>query len=170
MKKLLSTLLILALTLALLSATAFAAGTPDFSKYSDAELKQLYEAVRGEMISRNLPLAQEVTLRDGKYIVGEDLLPGTYTLKCIQTEGDTYGDMYSSLGDAYSMFDDSLGSLMGSLGGMMSSISYAEVAILGDYGTVLKSFEMKAGDSVRISLTENTALQISEGTCVLIAD
>ena len=66
--------------------------------------------------------------------------------------------------------DDSLGGLMGSLGGMMSVVSYAEVEILGDYGTVLKSFEMKTGDTVRVSLTENTALQITEGTCVLIAD
>ena len=170
MKKLFSTLLVLTLALALLSVTAFAAGNPDFSKYSDKELQQLYESVREEMISRNLPLAQEMTLREGKFIVGADILPGTYTLKCIQTAGDTYGDMYSSLGDAYSAFDDSLGGLMGSLGGMMSAISYAEVEILGDYGTVLKSFEMKAGETVRISLAENTALQISDGTCVLVAD
>ena len=170
MKKLISTLSVLTLILAMLSATAFAAGALDFSKYSDKELQQLYEAVREEMISRSLPLAQEMTLRDGKFIVGADILPGTYTLKCIQTAGDTYSDMYSSLGDAYSALDSSLGDLMGSLGGMMSAVSYAEVEILGDYGTVLKSFEMKAGDTVRISLIENTALQISEGTCVLTAD
>ena len=42
MKKLLSALLILALALALLSATAFAAGNPELSKYSDAEIKQMY--------------------------------------------------------------------------------------------------------------------------------
>ena len=48
MKKLLSALLILALTLALLSATAFAAGNPELSKYSDAEIKQMYEAFRDD--------------------------------------------------------------------------------------------------------------------------
>ena len=167
MKKLLSTLLILAVVLTI---PAFAAGTSELSRYSDAELKLLYEAVREEMASRGLPLAQEVTLREGKFIVGEDILPGTYTLKCIQTAGDTYGNMYSSLGDAYSSFDSTLGGLMGSLGGMMGDIINTEVKILGDYGTVLKSFELKAGDSVRISLAENTALEISEGTCVLIAE
>ncbi len=167
MKKLLSTLLILAIVLAI---PAFAAGASELSRYSDADLKQLYEAVREEMAGRGLLPAQEVTLREGKFIVGEDILPGTYTLKCIQTSGDTYGNMYSSLGDAYKSFDSSLGSLMGSLGGMMENIINTEVKILGDYGTVLKSFELKAGDSVRISLTEKTALEISEGTCVLTAE
>ena len=119
---------------------------------------------------RGLPLAQEVTLREGKFIVGQDILPGTYTLKCTATSGDTYGDLYSSLGDAYSSFDSALGGLMGSLGGMMGDVINAEVEILGNYGTVLKSFEMKAGDSVRLTLEDGTALQISDGTCVLIAD
>jgi hypothetical protein len=126
--------------------------------------------VREEMVNRGLPLAQEVTLREGKFIVGQDILPGTYTLKCTATSGDTYGDLYSSLGDAYSSFDSALGGLMGSLGGMMGDVINAEVEILGNYGTVLKSFEMKAGDSVRVTLEEGTALQISDGTCVLTAD
>ena len=166
MKKLLSTLLVLTLTLALLSATAFAAGNLDFSKYSDKELQQLYEAVRDEMINRKLPLAQEITLREGKFIIGQDILPGTYTIKCTETFGDTYGDLYSSLGG---MFNDELGGLMGSLGGMMSDIVNAQVEIIGDYGSVIKSFELKVGDSTRITLTEGTALQITDGTCVLIA-
>ena len=59
---------------------------------------------------------------------------------------------------------------MGSLGGMMGDVINADVEILGNYGTVLKSFEMKAGDSVRLTLEDGTALQISDGTCVLIAD
>ena len=62
MKKLLSALLILALTLALLSATAFAAGNPELSKYSDAEIKQMYEAFRDEMVARGMPLAAQITL------------------------------------------------------------------------------------------------------------
>lgn len=168
MKKLFSALLILSLVLCLFNVSAFAASS--LSDYSDSQLKQLYEAVREEMVKRGLPLAQEVTLREGKIIVGQDILPGSYTLKCTATSGDTYGDLYSSLGDAYSAFDSALGGLMGSLGGMMGDVINAEVEIIGNYGTVLKSFEMKAGDSVRITLEEGTALQISDGTCVLIAD
>ena len=167
MKKLVSVVLVLLMLLSVMTC-AFAENT--LAGYSDNQLKQLYKMVREEMVNRGLPLAQEVTLREGKFIVGQDILPGTYTLKCTATSGDTYGDLYSSLGDAYSSFDSALGGLMGSLGGMMGDVINAEVEILGNYGTVLKSFEMKAGDSVRITLEEGTALQISEGTCVLTAD
>ena len=52
----------------------------------------------------------------------------------------------------------------------VSDIINAEVKIIGDYGTVLKSFELKAGQSARINLEKNTALKVSEGTCVLTAD
>ena len=169
MKKLLSILLLLALVLSV-SAAACAEDNP-LARYSDEELRQLYEAVREEMIARGLPLAQEVTLREGKFIVGEDLLPGSYTLKCLSTAGDDFGGVYSALGDAASSLGgEDWGGLFGSLGGMMSEVLNTQVEILGDYGAVLKSFELKAGDSVRVTLTENTALQISDGTCVLIVD
>ena len=169
MKKLFSILLILALVLSV-GAAACAEDDP-LARYSDEELRQLYEAVREEMIARGLPLAQELTLREGKFIVGEDLLPGSYTLKCLSTAGDDFGGMYSALGDAASSLGgEDWGGLFGSLGGMMSEVLNTQVEILGDYGAVLKSFELKAGDSVRVTLTENTALQISAGTCVLIAD
>ena len=167
MKKLVSVVLVL---LMLLSVMTCAFAENSLAGYSDDQLKQLYKMVREEMVSRGIPLAQEVTLREGKFIVGQDILPGSYTMKCTATSGDTYGDLYSSLGDAYSSFDSALGGLMGSLGGMMGDVINAEVEILGNYGTVLKSFEMKAGDSVRVTLEEGTALQISDGTCVLTAD
>ena len=169
MKKLLSVLLILALTLALLSVTASAASAPDFSKTTDKELQELYEAVREEMIARGLPLAQEITLKAGKFIVGEDILPGTYTVKCLKSDGDAYGDLYSGLGDAYAGLDSNLGGLMGALGGMMGEIVTTSVEIIGDYGTVLKTYELKTGDSVTVKLEEGTALQISDGSVLLTA-
>ena len=169
MKKLLSILLILALTLALLSVTASAASAPDFSKTTDKELQELYEAVREEMIARGLPLTQKITLKAGKFIVGEDILPGTYTVKCLKSDGDTYGDLYSGLGDAYAGLDSNLGGLMGSLGGMMGDLITTSVEIIGDYGTVLKTYELKTGDSVTVKLEEGTALQISDGSVLLTA-
>lgn len=169
MKKLLSVLLILALILALLPCAAFAAsGT--FADYSDDDLKYWYEEARKEMQKRGLSLTQELTLRDGKFIVGQDIQPGSYTLKCVETSGENYGDLYSSLGNLYGGSDSAFGGLFGSLGGMMSDLINTEVRIIGDYGTVLKSFELKAGDSVKLTLEKNTALQISEGTCTLTAD
>ena len=68
------------------------------------------------------------------------------------------------------MFNDELGGLFGSLGGMMGEVMNASVEIIGDYGSVLKSFEMKSGDSVQITLQEGTALQLSDGAFVLISD
>lgn len=165
MKKLFSTLLVLSLALCLFSISASAANS--ISDYSDDQLKQLYELVRDEMIKRGLPLAREISLREGKFIVGQDIQPGTYTLKCTETFGETYGDAYSSLGG---LFGDELGGLMGSLGGMMSDMINAEAEIIGNYGTVLKSFELKSGDSVRITLEEGTALQLSDGAFVLISE
>ena len=128
------------------------------------------EEERTAIKNSGLKLQQDITLREGKYIVGDDIMPGTYTLKCTETSGDTYGGLYSSLGDLYGGSDSPLGGLMGSLGGMMSDIINTEVEIIGDYGTVLKSYELKAGESVQITLFENTALKISEGTCVLTAE
>lgn len=93
-----------------------------------------------------------------------------YTENRLNRRNDTYGGLYSSLGDLYGGVDSALGGLMGSLGGMMSDIINTEVEIIGDYGTVLKSYELKAGESVQITLSENTALKISEGTCVLSAE
>ena len=165
MKKLFSALLVLSFVLCLFTVTASAANS--ISDYSDDHLKQLYEMVRDEMIKRGLPLAQEITLREGKFIIGQDILPGSYTIKCTETFGDTYGDAYSSLGG---FFGGDLGGMMNSLGGMMGDLINAEVEILGDYGTVIKSFEPGVGDTARITLEEGTALQITDGACVLIAD
>ena len=164
MKQLIAFALVL---LMFLSVMACAFADNSLANYSDAQLKELYELVRNEMLSRGLPLAQEITLREGKYIVGQDILPGTYTLKCTETAGETYGGLYSSLGN---MFNDELGGLMGSLGDMMGEVINARAEIIGDYGTVLKSYELKAGESVRNTLEEKTALQIGDGTCVLLAD
>ena len=156
MKKLFSALLVLSFVLCLFTVTASAANS--ISDYSDDQLKQLYEMVRDEMIKRGLPLAQEITLREGKFIIG---------LKCTETFGETYGDAYSSLGG---LFGGDLGGMMNSLGGMMGDMINAEAEILGNYGTVLKSYELKTGDSVRITLEEGTALQLSDGAFILIAD
>ena len=164
MKRFLSMVLVL---LVLLSTMAFASADNSLADYSDDQLKQLYELVKEEMVKRGLPLSQEISLREGKFIVGQDILPGSYTIKCTETFGDTYGSAYSSLG---SLFGDELGGMMDSLGGMMGDLINAQVEILGDYGTVLKSFELGVGDSARITLEEGTALQITDGACTLIAD
>ena len=119
-------------------------------------------------------LAQEVegrTLREGKYIVGEDIEAGVYTLSCTATAGERMKDAYGSLGSAFDALDGDggYGSLFGALGGMMEDVIDMTVEIVGDYGDVLKRYDMKAGDSLKITLEAKTALKITDGSCTLTA-
>lgn len=66
------------MTLALLMNAAFAfAETPDLSHMTFTELAELRARVNAEMLIR--PEAEDIILPGGgEYVVGEDLLPGTY--------------------------------------------------------------------------------------------
>ena len=120
-------------------------------------------------------LAQEVeprTLREGKYIVGEDIEAGAYTLTCTATAGEQMKDAYGSLSGAFDKLDgggSEYGSLFGALGGLMEEVIDMTVEIIGDYGDVLKRYDMKAGDSIKITLKARTALKITDGSCTLTA-
>ena len=156
------------LSIMLLPIPASASET-DVTSLSNEELTALFHDVKSEMISRGLSLAETITLREGKWIVGQDIAPGTYKITCVESDGDKISDSYSALGDIANGLDDSgdLGNLLGTLGGMTGGLINTEIKILGDYGTELKSFEMSSGESTTISLEENTALEISLGTCSL---
>ena len=112
------------------------------------------------------------TLREGRYIVGEDIEPGTYTLTCTGTAGEQMKDAYGALGDAMDALDGSqgYGSMFGAFGGMLEEYVGMTVEILGDYGDVLKSWDLKAGDAMSITLKAETALQISDGSCTIVAE
>lgn len=170
--KLIMRTVVTAICVLMLGITAFASDI-DISSLGDDQLKQLYEEVREEMVTRGLPVSKEISLREGKFIVGEDILPGSYTITCQETDGEKIGDAYSSLGNAIDSLDaedSGAGSLMDALGGMMGDVALTRVEILGDYGDVLKSFEMKSGESTTIMLEENTAIQVTGGTIVLAAE
>ena len=139
---------------------------------TDAQLRSLYESVKSEISRRGLD-AVEMTLQEGKYIIGKDIPAGSYRITCISTEGESLNNMYNSLGSAYDNLDSSSGtnwgSLFGALGGMMQELSELEVEILGSYGDVLNRVTLKKDASADITLSEGTALQISEGTAKLIS-
>ena len=59
---------------------------------------------------------------------------------------------------------------MDALGGMMEDVALTRVEVLGDYGSVRKSFEMKGGETTTITLEENTALEVTGGTVSLEAE
>ena len=155
--------------LVLLSGIFACADASELKPMTDQELLSLYEDVRKEMSDRGLSYSR--SLAEGKYIIGEDLQPGTYKVTCTGTESEDLGSAYSSLGDAYSaILGEEWGNLMGSLGGAMSSISGVTVKVLGDYGTILKSFELKKGDSASLTLSAGTALEISDGSVTIEAE
>ena len=108
-------------------------------------------------------------LREGKYIIGEDIEAGTYTLTCIATAGEQMNDTYGSLGSAFDAIEggNEFGSLFGMLGGMAEDYVDMTVEIIGDYGDVLKTYSMKTGDTMSIILKEETALQITDGSCTI---
>ena len=157
------------LALVLLSGVFACAETPNLPTMSDGELLSLYEAVRTELARRGLSAMR--SLPEGKYIIGEDLLPGTYTITCTATEGDDLGTAYSSLGDAYgSLLGDEWSGIFNSLGGAMGALSGASVKVLGDYGTVLKEIELKTGEKATLTLAAGTALEITDGSVTLEAE
>ncbi len=169
MKRILIVIMAVAASFWIACSSVFAAET-DLAALGDEELKTLYENVRAEMVNRGLPLSKEITLREGKFIIGDDVLPGTYTVTCLETDGEKIGDAYSSLGSALDSMDEEnsgAGGIMDALGGMMKDVAPVTVNILGDYGSVLKSFELKSGESSTITLEENTAIEITGGTVSL---
>ena len=114
--------------------------------------------------------AEGRVLREGKYIIGEDIAPGAYTLTCTATAGEQMNDAYGSLGGALDALDgggNEFGALFGMLGGMAEDVIDMTVEIVGDYGDVLKRYDMKAGDSLPITLKEGTALKITDGSCTI---
>ena len=92
MKKLLSVLLVLALALALLPCAAFAEPGA-FDDFSDDDLKYWYEEARKEMVRRGLSLTKELKLREGKFIIGQDIEPGSYMVG-FSVEEKAVGDIY----------------------------------------------------------------------------
>ena len=157
----------------MMMSAAVPAADLDLASLGDDELKQLYADVRQEMTDRNIPLSSEMTLREGKFIVGEDILPGSYTITCLESDGEKIGDAYSSLGNAIDELDEEdsgTGGLMSALGGMMGDVAPTVVEVLGDYGSVLKSFELKSGESTSVTLEENTAHEVTGGVITLSAE
>lgn len=165
MKKVMACVLALALCC---GAVVGLAEEADFSGFTDEALTALYNYVKAEMDRRGLNGSQSYELPEGKYIIGQDIQPGSYTLTCVKTVGESIGDAYSSLGSLFGVLGDDeadYGSFFGSFGGMMGDLVGTTVEVIGDYGTVIKSYTLKAGETVKITLEGDTALRIEGGEC-----
>ncbi len=164
-------LLIVLLTLMIMAMPVFAQES-EVRSLSDAQLRELYETVKAEISRRGLD-AVEMTLAEGRYIIGKDIPAGSYTITCTATECESLSSAYGSLGSAYDTMtgseNNAWSSLFGALGGLMEEVSELQVEILGDYGDVLKTITLKKDASADITLQEGTALKISEGSAKLIS-
>ena len=114
----------------------------------------------------------EITLREGKYVIGKDISAGTYTLTCTQTAGGQMKDAYGALGSAMDALDgdQGYGSMFDAYGSLFEALGGMTVEILGDYGDVLNTWTLKAGENLRITLNEGTALSIKDGSCQMVAE
>ena len=129
-------------------------------------------ALIGVCVAEEPNEAEGRVLREGKYIIGEDIEAGTYTLTCTATAGEQMNDAYGSLGNAFDALEggNEFSSLFGMLGGMAENYVDMTVEIIGDYGDVLRTYCMKTGDTMSITLKAETALQITDGSCTITAE
>lgn len=174
MKKIAAVLLVFCL---MISGIAFAESTPDFSQFTDEMLLELYGYVQDEVERRGLSVSRSVNtepieLKEGQYVVGEDIPAGSYTVTCTLASNEdveranAMGDAYSSLFGA--MGNEEMGSAFGSLFSSIGSLAgdpKAEVKIIGAYGAELKYFTLRQDESTTVTLNEGTAVRISDGTC-----
>ena len=140
------------------------------------ELKAVYDSLNGGSsqasdqksgAGRSTSSAEEISLREGKYVIGKQIAAGTYKLTCTGTAGSDMKDAYGALGGALDALDgdQGYGSVFNAYGSMFEALGGMTVQILGDFGDVLNTWTLKVGDSMNITLEEGTALSISDGNC-----
>jgi len=76
MKKLFSAILLVVLLLNTCSALAV---DIDFSKYTDEELKEVFELLNEEMLNRKIVKSAKIPV--GRYIIGTDIPAGKYVIE-----------------------------------------------------------------------------------------
>ena len=140
----------------------------DIASMTDADLIALFDSVQSEMQNRNISQSSAKTLIEGKYIVGSDIQPGEYIITCTESIGDELQDAYNGLGDMYNSIPDTegYGDIFSSFGSIMSNVGMT-VEVLGDYGDVIKTTNLKTGEGIELSLKDGTALSVSDGTCTI---
>ena len=167
MKKLFSLIMILML---LICSAAGAEGI-DFSSWTDDQLRSAYQAICAEADARGIALTKAITLSAGRYIVGQDIEPGTYMITCTGTEMDAISESYGHLGSAMDGLTgggSSYSDIYSSLGSAFASLDEGvTIEVVGDYGIVIKSVQLKKGESVFLTLEGKVALNITEGSCRL---
>lgn len=160
------------MTLILLACAAAQADSLNVSGWTNDQLLAAYQAIQAEAAARGLALTDSITLSSGRYIVGQDIAPGTYLITCTATDTEELSKGFGSLGAALDGLDSGSGTsytdIYSSLGSMFASLDEGiGIEVIGDYGSVLKSVQLKKGESVSLTLEGKVALKISDGSCRL---
>ncbi len=171
MKKTLT--ILLAFLIMSFSAIDVQASSMNWSDMTDQQLQQAYQEIRNEASRRGLVLAESLTLSEGLYIVGQDIEAGDYVITCISTDTDNVSRSFDSLGSALDGLGVNNGStsysdLYSSLGSALSALDDGvKIEIVGDYGSILRTIQLKKGQTASIKLEGKVALRISDGECKL---
>lgn len=178
MKKLLVIVMIICI---LMASNAIAETTNQYAQIPDEVLTILYNEVMAEMKNRGLlesdsesnnilrTKVEDIVLHEGKYIIGDDIPAGTYLITCTEAD-DSYQDYFSAMGGLAGLMDEETGNAYSSLFnalGMLAGEPTINITIIGPYGSTEKSYKLKKNENVKISLRENTAIEISAGSCTL---
>ena len=164
-----------AILLALLLAccmTCVHAERNEFDTLSNEELLLIYKRIRQEVEARGLKLSEPISLTEGRYIIGQDIEPGKYVITCTKTDTEDLSRTFESLGTLYDGLDSSSGTsysdLFSSLGSLYSAIDEGvKIEIVGDYGSIIKSIQLKNGECATLILEGKVALKITGGSCEL---
>ena len=111
--------------------------------------------------------AENKTISEGEYRVGEDIRAGEYTIKCV--EASKLHSDYQELRDELSSLNSITAGLFDIYDSLVDSPTVM-VKIINAAGDVLFNFKLKTGETKDINLTDSDLLKIDgkKSTCSLI--
>lgn len=165
----------------LMTTTAVTETTDLYAQIPDELLTILYDEIVNEMQKRGLlelelernaafrTRSETIVLHEGKYVIGDDIPAGTYLVTCTEVD-DSYQSYISAMSGLAGLLGEEEGASYASLFGALGTLAgepTVYIKIVGSYGSTEKSYKLKKDENIKITLRENTAIEISEGSCTL---
>lgn len=117
---------------------------------------------------KSTPSQTEYDFGQGTFVVGQDLVAGTYDISCTSTSDSSYSDSMNAFSDfasAYGM--DEYAGLFSSYSGLADALDYMTVTTYQANGVYDNYYTIKPGNSARIILTDGMKIEISDGNAHL---
>lgn len=101
----------------------------------------------------------------GTYVVGLDIQPGTYDVRCDSVSNEGYSGNIEGIGELYSGLGlDDYASAFDSMEGIYSALEVMTVDILNPNGTYADYLSLKSGETARVILEDGMKLELKDGT------